>query len=79
MVIYRAILNYGYQSFKLEILEYCPSDKLIETKQFYIDKFKLEYNILQIKDHLLDLNTVKPQKNSWVNWLKVVNSSKELY
>lgn len=45
--IYRAILSYGYQSFKLEILEYCSPDKLIEREQFYLDKFKPEYNILK--------------------------------
>ena len=46
MVIYRTILSSGYLSFNLEI-EYCFPYKFIETEQFYLDKFKPEYNILK--------------------------------
>lgn len=48
MVIYKAIIKYGYINFKLEILEYCPSCILLKREQYYIDKFKPEYNILKI-------------------------------
>jgi hypothetical protein len=48
MAIYRAILTYGYTAFRLEILEYCPPEILIEREQFYLDKFKPEYNILKV-------------------------------
>jgi len=48
MAIYRAILTYGYTAFILEILEYCPPEILIEREQFYLDKFKPEYNILKV-------------------------------
>ena len=48
MAIYKAILTYGYTAFRLEILEYCPPEILIEREQFYLDKFKPEYNILKV-------------------------------
>ncbi len=37
MVIYRAMLKYGYSSFKLEILEYCEVSELITREKYYID------------------------------------------
>jgi len=37
--IYRALLKHGYSGFRLEILEYCPIDILIQREQFYFDKF----------------------------------------
>ena len=47
MSIYRALLKYGYSNFKFEILEYCKPENLIEREQYYLDKFKPEYNILK--------------------------------
>lgn len=32
--INRALLKYGHDKFKLEILEYCDKDKLIEREQY---------------------------------------------
>lgn len=46
MVIYNAILKYSYANFKLEILEYCNSNNILNRKQYYIDLLKPEYNIL---------------------------------
>jgi hypothetical protein len=46
-MIYRALLKYGYSSFKLDILEYCNPDALIEREQYYFDLLKPEYNILK--------------------------------
>lgn len=48
MTIYKALLKYGYAEFRLEILEYCSSDKLIQREQFYLDKFNPEYNTLKL-------------------------------
>ena len=45
-LIYRALLNYEYSKFKLEILEYCDSSEVINREQYYLDHFKGEYNIL---------------------------------
>lgn len=48
LIIYKALLKYGYSEFRLEILEYSTVDKLIQREQFYFDKFYPEYNILKI-------------------------------
>jgi group I intron endonuclease len=45
IIIYRALLKYGYSNFSLDILEYCEKDVLIEREQYYIDLIKPEYNI----------------------------------
>lgn len=48
MAIYKAILKYGHSAFKLDILEYCSVDILIEREQYYIDLYKPEYNLLKV-------------------------------
>lgn len=45
--INRALLKYGHSKFKLEILEYCDKDKLLEREQFYLDQLDPSYNILK--------------------------------
>lgn len=45
MAIYKSLLKHGYAKFRLEILEYCSTDKLPVKLQNYQDKFKPEYNI----------------------------------
>jgi hypothetical protein len=40
-------LEYGYYSFKLEILEYCEPNVLIKREQYYLDNLKPEYNVLK--------------------------------
>lgn len=51
-LICRALLKYGYSSFKLDILEYCEPSVLIEREQYYIDLLKPEYNILKVAGSL---------------------------
>lgn len=46
--IYRALLDYGYETFNLEILEYCPKEFIIRREQHYINLLKPEYNIQSI-------------------------------
>jgi hypothetical protein len=48
MVIYKALLAYGYENFTLEILEYCDPAYILEREQYYLDNFKPEYNILKV-------------------------------
>jgi hypothetical protein len=48
IIIYRALLKYGYKNFSLDILEYCESNMLRKREQYYIDKVKPEYNIIKI-------------------------------
>lgn len=45
--INRALLKYGHDKFKLEILEYCDKDKLMEREQYYLDSINPSYNILK--------------------------------
>lgn len=47
MLIYKALLAYGFDGFTLEILEYCQPSDLIKREQYYIDLLKPEYNILK--------------------------------
>ena len=54
-MIYKALLNYGYSSFKLDILEYCKPSILIEREQYYLDHFKPEYIILKFARSLKGL------------------------
>ena len=53
MIIYKAILKYGYSNFSLYILEYCDESILIEREQYYLDLFKPEYNSLKIAGNTL--------------------------
>lgn len=53
MIISKALLKYGYNSFSLEILEYCEPSFVISREQYYIDLLKPEYNILQKAGSLL--------------------------
>lgn len=48
MIIYKALLVYGYENFTLEILEYCDSASILEREQYYLDTLKPEYNVLKI-------------------------------
>ena len=43
--IYRALLDDGYDSFNLYILEYCDKNTLLKREQYYIDLLKPQYNI----------------------------------
>ena len=48
MIIYKALLAYGYENFTLEILEYCDPASILEREQYYLDTLKPEYNILKV-------------------------------
>ena len=47
-IIYSALLKYGHKVFKLEILEYCDKELVVEREQYYINTLKPRYNILNI-------------------------------
>jgi group I intron endonuclease len=47
MLIYKAVLKYGYSNFKLEILEYCNQTRVLDRENFYLKLVKPEYNILE--------------------------------
>ena len=53
IIIYRALLKYGYKNFTLDILEYCEPDVLKKREQYYIKNLNPEYNILKVYDNNL--------------------------
>lgn len=59
MLIHKALLKYGYSGFKLEIIEYCNKDDLLNREQYYQDLLKPEYNIYPTKkpEAFQDINT----------------------
>jgi NUMOD1 domain len=44
----RALLKYGFSNFSLEILEYCKEEDAVKREQYYMDKFKPDYNIVEV-------------------------------
>lgn len=46
MLIYKALLKYGYSKFSLEILEYCDPSDVLAREQYHIDLSNPEYNLL---------------------------------
>nr|YP_010608754.1 hypothetical protein PNX16_mgp017 [Drechslerella dactyloides]WAN89834.1 hypothetical protein [Drechslerella dactyloides] len=59
MLIYKAILKYGYSNFSLIILEYCEFKNCTEREQHYINLLKPEYNILRTAGSLLGYKHTK--------------------
>lgn len=47
-IIYKALLKYDYANFRLDIVEFCDKESIIEREQYYIDNLELEYNTLKI-------------------------------
>ena len=62
-IICNSLFKYGYAAFRLEILEYCPKNNLIEREQFYLDSFMPEYNILKTAGSLLGFKHMEYSKN----------------
>jgi group I intron endonuclease len=56
MVICKALLKYGYSAFRLEILEFCPMEELLNREQYYMDNYKPELNILKVAGSTLGFN-----------------------
>ena len=61
--IYSSLLKNGYSKFKLEILEYCQKENLLNREQYYIDKLKPHYNILKTTNSSLGLKHTEQAKN----------------
>jgi len=55
----RALLKYGYSNFKLEILEYCLPEDVINREQYYLDLLQPEYNIYKVAGKPRVINTPK--------------------
>lgn len=46
-VVYSAILKHGLSVFRLEILEHCSKEEVVQREQFYLDTLNPTYNILK--------------------------------
>jgi plasmid stability protein len=64
MIINKALLDYGYSNFKLEILEYTSPEKALEKEQYYLDLLDetLSYNILRVAGSRLGHKTSEETK-----------------
>lgn len=69
-IIYNALLKYGYDMFKLDILEYCDTKILLVREQYYLDLLKPKYNILKIANSRLG------SKHSNITKLKISSKVK---
>ena len=74
MIIYKAILKYGYENFRVMILEYCSEAALLRKKkvllkreQYYIDTFKPQYNILRKSASSYGYRHTEETKNKFRN------------
>nr|YP_010303541.1 GIY endonuclease [Purpureocillium takamizusanense]UNI92570.1 GIY endonuclease [Purpureocillium takamizusanense] len=52
-IIYKALLKYNYINFKLDILEFCNAESILEREQFYLNNLELKYNTLKVAGSLL--------------------------
>ena len=77
MTIYKSLLKHGYAKFRLEILEYCSTDKLLTREQFYFDNYNPEYNILKIAGSPLGYRHSEAAKTriSLANKNKIISES----
>lgn len=74
-LLIKAVLKYGEENFKLEILEECEPSLILTREQFYLDKFLPKYNIAKIAGSALGIKRTKEvklkksliQKNNWNN------------
>jgi len=71
MLIYKALIKYGYSNFSLEILEYCDRSDTLSREQYYLDLCEPEYNILKIAGSNLGYihseNTLAKMRESRLN------------
>ena len=74
--IYTALLEFGYENFTLEILEYCDKNIIIEREQYYIDLLKPEYNIQSIAGIVLFPSCITTVINNKDNSTKVYKSQR---
>jgi group I intron endonuclease len=49
-LICRALLKYGHENFKLEIIEYCTLEVIVEREQYWISELSPSYNLVTVVD-----------------------------
>ena len=76
--IHSALLKYGFQNFKLEILEYCAEGvNPVEREQYFFDLLNPEYNILNKAGSLLGFKHKTETLEFFKNERKVSDSTRE--
>jgi len=75
--IHSALIKYGYSNFSLEILEYCNSNNILLREQYFIDKLKPEYNILQKAGSSLGFKHNEKTLNFYRNERKVSEETRK--
>ena len=81
--IYRAFRKYGVENFRFEVLEECSVESLTEREQWYYEKLKPTYNIIEPKENPSHNEVVikkmkESAKKSWTNNPNRKNSLKNL-
>ena len=64
-LICRALLRHGHSGFRLDILEYCKKEKVIEREQYYMNLMKPEYNILKVAGSSLGYKHTEENMNKF--------------
>ena len=76
-IINNSLLEYGYNNFSLDILEYCEDNILLERELYYLDLLKPEYNICKIAGSRLgtkhSLETLLKYKNRTLSPEALIN------
>jgi hypothetical protein len=78
MVIYKALLKYGYSNFKLEILEYCDTKILVEREQYHLTLLNPEYNILNLSSSSLGFKHTPESLSKIREHLSKINAEKSI-
>lgn len=75
--IHNALIKYGYSNFSLEILEYCNIKDIVLREQYYFDKLKPEYNILEKAGSTLGFKHSAETINFYKNERKVSEETRK--
>lgn len=76
---YKEINSYGRDNFRIEILEECERDKLIEREQYYYDLLLPQYNKVRPAENNFMHEEVKMRANRNSNTPWHIEKRKELY
>ena len=72
-VIHKAILKYGINNFKIELIAICPEEYLVKLEQWFTDRENPEYSIRKIVDSNRGRKQTTEQK------IKQIKAQKNLY
>jgi NUMOD1 domain len=65
----RAILKYGFSKFRLEILEYCTTENVLEREQYYLNNLKPHYNIVKTAGSTLGYKHTPASLEKMINFI----------